>query len=123
MGGSKSAKAGPNPLADMDRGGPNPLAHLDRGVEIRGGSKSAVTPSQIAEPTVFQVVLRRLGKSFQSTITASQVNLSDYNNATAQSYFKKVRIVIEWNGYAAAMWGVGEHQNGNSTVSGDTLRR
>jgi len=60
-------------------------------------------PSQIAEPTVFQVVLRRLGKSFQSTITASQVNLSDYN-ATAQSYFKKMRIVIEWNGYAAAMW-------------------
>ena len=35
---------GPNPLADMDRGGPNPLADLDRGVQIRGGSKSAVTP-------------------------------------------------------------------------------
>ena len=33
MGGSKSAKGGPNPLAD-----------LDRGVQIRGGSKSAVTP-------------------------------------------------------------------------------
>ena len=29
-GGSKSAKGGPNPLADMDRGGPNP-----RGVQIR----------------------------------------------------------------------------------------
>ena len=43
-GGSKSAKGGPNPLADMDRGGPNPLADLDRGgVQIRGGSKSAVT--------------------------------------------------------------------------------
>ena len=42
--GSKSAKGGPNPLADMDRGGPNPLADLDRGVQIRGGSKSAVTP-------------------------------------------------------------------------------
>ena len=27
---SKSAKGGPNPLADMDRGGPNP-----RGVQIR----------------------------------------------------------------------------------------
>ena len=25
-GGSKSAKGGPNPLADMDRGGANPLA-------------------------------------------------------------------------------------------------
>ena len=35
MGGSKSAKRGPNPLADMDRGGPNPLADLDRGVQIR----------------------------------------------------------------------------------------
>ena len=44
-GGSKSAKGGPNPLADMDRGGPNPLADLDRGVQIRGGSKSAVTPA------------------------------------------------------------------------------
>ena len=36
---------GPNPLADMDRGGPDPLADLDRGVQIRGGSKSAVTPA------------------------------------------------------------------------------
>ena len=44
-GGSKSAKGGPNPLADMDRGGPNSLADLDRGVQIRGGSKSAVTPA------------------------------------------------------------------------------
>ena len=43
-GASKSAKGGPNPLADMDRGGPNLLADLDRGVQIRGGSKSAVTP-------------------------------------------------------------------------------
>ena len=47
-GGSKSAKGGPNPLADMDRGGPNPLADLDRGVQIRGGSKSAVTPASHA---------------------------------------------------------------------------
>ena len=30
----------------MDRGGPNPLADLDRGVQIRGGSKSAVTPAK-----------------------------------------------------------------------------
>ena len=44
-GGSKSAKGGPNPLADMDWGGPNPLADLDRGVQIREGSKSAVTPA------------------------------------------------------------------------------
>ena len=34
-GGSKSAKGGPNPLADMDWGDPNPLADLDRGVQIR----------------------------------------------------------------------------------------
>ena len=35
-GGSKSAKGGPNPLADMDRGGPNPLAGPNpRGVQIR----------------------------------------------------------------------------------------
>ena len=39
---------GPN-LADMDRGGPNPLADLDRGVQIRGGSKSAVTPAWIVK--------------------------------------------------------------------------
>ena len=43
-GGSKSAKGGPNLLVDMDREGPNPLADLERGVQIRGGSKSAVTP-------------------------------------------------------------------------------
>ena len=44
---------GPNPLADMDRGGLNPLADLDRGVQIRGGSKSAVTP---ASPTVSRFI-------------------------------------------------------------------
>ena len=36
-GGSKSAKGGPNPLADTDRGGPNPLADLDRGSKSAGG--------------------------------------------------------------------------------------
>ena len=45
VGGSKSAKGGPYPLADLDRGGPNPLADMDRGVQIRGRSKSAVTPA------------------------------------------------------------------------------
>ena len=44
--GSKSAKGGPNPLADMDRGG-SKSADLDRGVQIRGGSKSAVTPASL----------------------------------------------------------------------------
>ena len=51
MGGSKSAKGGPNPLADMDRGGPNPLADMDPGVQIRGGPKSAVTPALRTEVT------------------------------------------------------------------------
>ena len=45
MGGVQIREGGPNPLADMDRGSPNPLADLDRGVQIRGGSKSAVTPA------------------------------------------------------------------------------
>ena len=51
MGGSKSARGGPNPLADMDGGGPNPLADMDRGVQIRGGPKSAVTPALRTEVT------------------------------------------------------------------------
>jgi len=34
VGGPKSAKRGPNPPADTDRGGPNPLADMDRGVQI-----------------------------------------------------------------------------------------
>ena len=38
-------KGGPYPLADLDQGGPNPLADMDRGVQIRRGSKSAVTPA------------------------------------------------------------------------------
>ena len=45
VGGSKSAKGGPYPLADLDRGGPNPLADMDRGSKSAGGSKSAVTPA------------------------------------------------------------------------------
>ena len=42
-------------------------------------------PSKIAKPTVFQVVLRGIGKSFQSAITAPRMNLTGYSNATAQS--------------------------------------
>ena len=61
VGGSKFAKGGPNPLANMDSrgsisasgfgpGGPYSLADLDRGVQIQGGpnpggSKSARTPA------------------------------------------------------------------------------
>ena len=36
-GGSKSARGGPNPLADMDRRGPNPPSDLDRGSKSAGG--------------------------------------------------------------------------------------
>ena len=42
VGGSKSTKGGPYPLADLGRGGPNPLAELDWGIQIRGGFKFAV---------------------------------------------------------------------------------
>ena len=42
-------------------------------------------PTKIAKPTVFQVVLRGIGKSFQSAITAPRINLTGYGNATAQS--------------------------------------
>ena len=41
--------------------------------------------AQIAKPTVFHVVLRDIGKSFQLAITTSRLNLIDYGNATAQS--------------------------------------
>ena len=46
---------------------------------------STYGPSKIAKPTVFQVVLRGIGKSFQSAITAPRINLTGYSNATAQS--------------------------------------
>ena len=45
----------------------------------------ALEPSKIAQPTVFQVVVRGIGKSFQSAITAPRLNLTGYGNATAQS--------------------------------------
>ena len=46
---------------------------------------STYGPSKIAKPTVFQVILRGIGKSFQSAITAPRMNLTGYGNATAQS--------------------------------------
>ena len=42
-------------------------------------------PSKIAKPAIFQAVLRGIGKSFQSAITAPRMNLTGYGNATAQS--------------------------------------
>ena len=59
VGGSKSAKGGPYPLADLDRGGPNPLADMDRGSKSAGGSKSAVTPVlRISLKTTSQLFLQ-----------------------------------------------------------------
>ena len=46
---------------------------------------STYGPSKIAKPAVFQAVLRGIGKSFQSAITAPRINLTGYGNATAQS--------------------------------------
>ena len=46
---------------------------------------STYGPAKIAKPTVFQVVLQGIGKSFQSAITAHRINLTGYGNATAQS--------------------------------------
>ena len=42
-------------------------------------------PTKIAKPTVLQAVLRGIGKSFQSAITAPRIRLTGYGNATAQS--------------------------------------
>ena len=44
------------------RGGPNPLADMDRGVQIRGGSKSAVTPANVPN------TIRRLDNSRNYTL-------------------------------------------------------
>ena len=41
--------------------------------------------AQIAMPTVFQVVMRDIGKSFQLAITTPRLDLIGYGNATAQS--------------------------------------
>ena len=46
---------------------------------------STYGPSKIAKPAVFQAVLRGIGKSFQSAITAPRMTLIGYGNATAQS--------------------------------------
>ena len=46
----------------MDRRGPNPLADLDRGVQIRGGSKSAVTPVQCSNQLSYEVTQWRAGQ-------------------------------------------------------------
>ena len=44
-GGGPNLRRGSKFASGYGSGGPNPLADLDRGVQIRGGSKSAVTPA------------------------------------------------------------------------------
>ena len=50
---------------------------------------STYGPTKIAKPTVFQIVLRGIGKSFQSAITAPRMHLIGYGNATAQSWLQE----------------------------------
>ena len=62
-------------------------------------------PSKIAKQAVFQAVLRGIGKSFQSAITAPRMNLTGYGNATAQSwlfckgieFFSKTSLSYMWD--------------------------
>ena len=74
------------------------LACQDKGTEIYlqdvfqedviisfGFKGSTYGPTKIAKPTVFQVILRGIGKSFQSAITAPRMHVTGYGNATAQS--------------------------------------
>jgi len=52
--------------------------------------KARCGATKIAKPTVFQIALRGIGKSFQSAITAPRMNLTGYGNATAQSYLNGI---------------------------------
>ena len=63
-------------------------------------------PSKIAKPAVFQAVLRGIGKSFQSAITAPRMNLTGYGNATAQSWQYKTGIEIHSKTSLSSMWDV-----------------
>ena len=65
---------------------------------------STYGPTKIAKPTVFQVVLRGIGKSFQSAITAPRMNLTGYGNATAQSWLEKGRIKVLSNIRFSSIW-------------------
>ena len=59
--------------------------------------------AQIAMPTVFQVVMRDIGKSFQLAITTSRLNLIDYGNATAQSYLLSENFQTKFNTIISCM--------------------
>ena len=61
-------------------------------------------PSKIAKQAVFQAVLRGIGKSFQSAITAPRANLTGYGNATAQSWLYKTGIEFHSKTSLSSMW-------------------
>ena len=64
-------------------------------------------PSKIAKPAVFQAVLRGIGRSFQSAITAPRVNLTGYGNATAQklTFLIRDRVLLLYTSLSS-MWDV-----------------
>jgi len=79
---------------------------------------------------VFQVVLRDIGKSFQSAITAPRIDLTGYGNATAQSYPFLLPNEPHYDQTKTAMWErapkIAKSQNVqilNKTVKIVSLRR
>ena len=49
-------------------------------------------------------VLRGIGKSFQSAITAPRINLTGYGNATAQSYRNSALFEFIMNADRGQLW-------------------
>lgn len=68
-------------------------------------------PPKIATPTVFQVVVRDIGKSFQLAITTSRLNLIDYGNATAQSWLPHAQSLYHIRSVIVTLMGVKKHLN------------
>ena len=56
--------------------------------------RSSYGPPKIAQSTLFHVIWRGIGISFQSAIIASRLTLIDYDNATAQSYCASLKNAI-----------------------------
>ena len=67
---------------------------------------STYGPSKIAKPAVFQAVLRGIGKSFQSAITAPRMNLTGYGNATAQSWRDSGTFETIFNSDRGQLWDI-----------------
>ena len=75
-----------------------------RGLHFSSILGSTYGPTKIAKPAVFQAVLRGIGKSFQSAITAPRMNLTGYGNATAQSCHPKVIVNNLTQPIIASIW-------------------